>query len=470
MTVTQLFESPAHPDTLQVSDAERIAAGLVPPHSQEAEQSVLGGLMLDNSTWDLIADVLLEEDFFFRHHQLIFRRIALLASQSRPFDVVTLAEVMPDVDEVGGLAYLGNLAKDTPSVANIVAYAEIVAQRAHLRRLILLGFASSREASAPGANAAEVQEQTEQRLFALGQDRKGAEFCNVSAVLGKLIDTIDERFNNPMPVTGVPSGLTDLDTLTSGWQDTDLIIVGARPAMGKTAFLLNCINSALQHAQEKSVQIYSLEMPAEQLMLRLVAIIGRIDATKLKLGQLEDEDWPKLSLAVSTINGYGDRLVIDDQAGLSPTMLRARARRAARRFGKPALILVDYLQLMRCEGKENRANEISEISRSLKALAKEMQCPVIALSQLNRDLEKRPNKRPINADLRDSGAIEQDADVIMFLYRDEYYHPETEFKGIAELIVGKHRNGEVGTVRAAFIAKQTRFENLSAQAWQEMNA
>jgi len=453
-----------------VPNVERVMGGLVPAHSQEAEQAVLGGLMLDNSTWDLIADVLQEEDFFFRPHQLIFRRIALLASQSSPFDVVTLAEVLPEVEEVGGIAYLATLAKDTPSVANIVAYAEIVAERAHLRRLTLFGFGCSRDASTPGAKAAEVQEQAEQRLFALGQDRKGAEFCNVTATLHKLIDTIDERFNNPMSVTGVPSGLNDLDTLTSGWQDADLIIVGARPAMGKTAFLLKCIDSALKHAPNKSVQAYSLEMPADQLILRLIAIIGHIDATKLKSGQLEDEDWPKLTMAVNTLNGYGDRLVIDDQAGLSPTMLRARARRAARRFGPPALILVDYLQMMRCEGQENRANEIAEISRSLKALAKEMKCPVIALSQLNRGLESRPNKRPGLADLRESGAIEQDADVIIFLYRDEYYHPETEFKGIAELIVGKFRNGQVGTVRAAFIAQQTRFENLSAQAWQEMHA
>lgn len=469
MSVVQLLETQAHDDSVHVSDAERVAAGLVPPHSQEAEQSVLGGLMLDNSTWDLIADVLVEEDFFFRPHQLIFRRIALLASQSAPFDVVTLAEVLPEVDEVGGLAYLGTLARDTPSVANIQHYAKIVAERAHLRRLMMLGFRASRDANVPGAKAEEVQEQIEQQLFALGQDRKGAEFCNVSSTLGALIDTIDERFNNPTVVTGVPTGLKDLDVLTSGWQPTDLIILGARPAMGKTSFALNCIDAALQHDLKKTVQVFSLEMPAEQLLLRQLAILGKLDSQKLKLGQLEDEDWSKLTYAVDRINKYGDRLVIDDQAGLTPTLLRARSRRAAKRFGHPALIMVDYLQMMRCEGKENRANEISEISRSLKALAKEMRCPVIALSQLNRDLEKRPNKRPTNADLRDSGAIEQDADVILFLYRDEVYHPDTEFKGIAELIASKHRNGPQGTVRAAFIAQQTRFENLSAQAWQEMN-
>ena len=453
-----------------VPDVERVIGGLVPAHSQEAEQAVLGGLMLDNSTWDLIADVLQEEDFFFRPHQLIFRRIALLAGQSTPFDVVTLSEVLPEVEEVGGIAYLATLAKDTPSVANIVAYAEIVAERAHLRRLTLLGYSCSREASTPGAKAAEVQEQVEQQLFALGQDRKGgAEFCNVPAVLGKLIDTIDERFNNPTPVTGVPTGLTDLDTLTSGWQDTDLIIVGARPGMGKTSFLLNCIDAALQRDLQKSVQVFSLEMPAEQLLLRQLAILGKLDAQKLKLGQLEDEDWSKLTYAVDRINKYGNRLVIDDQAALTPTQLRARARRAAKRFGHPAAIFVDYLQMMQCSGKENRANEITAITGSLKGLAKEMRCPVIALSQLNRELEKRANKRPINADLRDGGSIEQDADVILFLYRDEYYHPETEHKGIAELILGKHRSGPLGTVYAAFIAQQTRFENLNAQVWREMN-
>ncbi|KUM43699.1 replicative DNA helicase [Pseudomonas sp. EpS/L25] len=455
---------------LVLPDIERVAGGLVPAHSQEAEQAVLGGLMLDNSTWDMIADVLQEEDFFFRPHQLIFRRIALLAGQSSPFDVVTLAEVLPEVEEVGGIAYLATLAKDTPSVANIVAYAEIVAERAHLRRLTLFGFGCSREASTPGAKAAEVQEQVEQQLFALSQDRKGAEFCNVPAALDKLIDTIDERFNNPTLVTGVPTGLTDLDTLTSGWQDTDLIIVGARPGMGKTSFLLNCIDAALQRDLQKSVQVFSLEMPAEQLLLRQLAILGKLDAQKLKLGRLEDEDWTKLTYAVDRINKYGDRLVIDDQAAVTPTQLRARSRRAAKRFGHPAAIFVDYLQMMQCSGKENRANEISAITSSLKGLAKEMRCPVIALSQLNRELEKRANKRPINADLRDGGSIEQDADVILFLYREEYYHPETEHKGTAELILGKHRSGPLGTVYAAFIAQQTRFENLNAQVWREMQS
>ncbi|APQ10972.1 replicative DNA helicase [Pseudomonas oryzihabitans] len=455
---------------LVLPDIELVAGSLVPAHSQEAEQAVLGGLMLDNSTWDLIADVLQEEDFFYRPHQLIFRRIALLASQSSPFDVVTLAEVLPEVQEVGGIAYLATLAKDTPSVANIVAYAEIVAERAHLRRLTLFGFGCSREASTPGAKAAEIQDQAEHQLFALGQDRKASQFCDVPATLGKLIDTIDYRFNNPTPVTGVPSGLTDLDTLTSGWQDTDLIIVGARPGMGKTSFMLNCIDAALQHDLQKTVQLFSLEMPADQLLLRNLAILGKLDAQKLKLGQLEDEDWTKLTYAVDRLNKYGDRLVIDDTAGLTPTQLRARSRRAAKRYGPPALIMVDYLQLMQCAGKENRANEIGAITGALKGLAKEMRCPVIALSQLNRELERRPNKRPINADLRDGGSIEQDADVIVFLYRDEYYHPETEHKGIAEVIISKHRQGPLGTVYAAFIASQTRFENLGAQAWREMQS
>ncbi|EKB4875749.1 replicative DNA helicase [Pseudomonas aeruginosa] len=438
---------------------------LTPPHSVEAEQGVLGGLMLDNAAWDIVGDQLQKEDFFRHEHRLIFTAISELAAKDAPFDVVTVSEAIEDLPEAGGLAYLGQLADNTPSVANIEAYAQIVRDRAHLRQLMSLGHHCTRTASNHQANPSEVQEEIEQKLFALGQDQHKSDFVDINKGLAKIVDTIDYRFNNNVTVTGVPTGLKDLDELSGGLQKSDLIIVGARPSMGKTSFALNLIDAALQSDQQKSVQVYSMEMPAEQLLFRLAALLGHLDLGKLMKGQLQEEDWPRLSLAIQRINDYGSRLVINDQSNLTPTELRAKVRRAARKYGHPVLILVDYLQLMRCPGLENRATEISEISRSLKALAKEMDCPVVALSQLNRGLENRPNKRPNSADLRESGAIEQDADVIMFVYRDEVYHPNTEAKGIAEIIIGKYRNGPIGTVHTAFIANQTRFADL-APTWQ----
>lgn len=438
-----------------------------PPHSTEAEQGVLGGLMLDNNTWDLIADLLVPEDFFKREHRLIFQVIASLAEKDHPFDIVTVSESMSQPEEVGGLAYLGDLARNTPSVANIERYAEIVRNRSHLRSLMSLGYQCSRDAAESTAVATDVQESIEQQLFALAQNRTRSDFVDVNQALGAVINKIDEHFNGNVTVTGVPSGIDDLDEMTSGFQPTDLIILAGRPSMGKTALALKFVHAALRQCSDnESVQVYSIEMPAQALLFRLISSIGHVDLTKLLKGKLEDEDWPKLTNAVHQLNGFGDRLVIDDGSSLTPPALRAKARRASRRFGKPKLILIDYLQLMSAVGEENRNNEISVISRSLKALGKEMDCPVIALSQLNRSVEGRPNKRPVNADLRESGAIEQDADVIMFVYRDEYYHPESEHKGIAEIIIGKQRQGPVGFARAAFIPQQTRFENLAPASWQ----
>lgn len=440
---------------------------LSPPYSVEAEQGVLGGLLLDNSTWDLVADKLEASDFFRQEHRLLFQTMTGLAGKSIPFDVVTVHNALEEPAETGGLAYLGELAKNTPSVANIKHYAHIVRNRSQLRQLMSLGFQCSREATDPQASAADVQESIEQKLFALGEDKGTAEFVNINKCLMTVVEQIDQHFNNNVSVTGVPTGLADLDEITSGFQEADLIIVGARPSMGKTSLALNFIDAALQSRLERSVQVFSVEMPAKALLYRLMAILGHLDLGKLLKGKLDEDDWPKLTAAVARIDSYGERLVIDDSSGLTPAGLRAKSRRAARRFGHPSLILVDYLQLMRCPDQENRANEISAITQSLKALAKEMSCPVVALSQLNRELERRPNKRPINADLRDSGAIEQDADLILFVYRDEVYQPQTEFKGIAELIIGKHRNGPIGTVRTVFIPHQTRFSNLSANTgWQ----
>ncbi|MBD8739111.1 replicative DNA helicase [Pseudomonas fluorescens] len=444
---------------------------LSPPHSVEAEQGVLGGLLLDNNAWDLVADKLDYSDFFRHDHRLLFGTIASLADKAIPFDIVTVHDALENPDEAGGLAYLGELAKNTPSVANIEHYAFIVRNRSQLRQLMTLGYQCSREATDPQADATEVQESIEQQLFALGEGKSASEFVNINKCLTAVVEQIDEHFNGDVAVTGVPSGLDDLDEMTSGFQEADLIILGARPSMGKTSLALNFVDTALQAKPDRTVQVFSMEMPAKALLYRLMAILGHLDLGKLLKGKLDDEDWPKLTSAVSRINSYGERLVIDDSSGLTPGAIRTKSRRAARRFGHPSLILIDYMQLMRCPGQENRANEISAISQALKALAKEMNCPVVALSQLNRELERRPNKRPINADLRDSGAIEQDADLIMFVYRDEKYHPETEHKGIAEIIIGKARNGPTGTVRTAFIPHQTRFANLSANSgWQGAHA
>ncbi|HEX8592770.1 MAG TPA: replicative DNA helicase [Pseudomonas sp.] len=433
----------------------------VPPHSLEAEQAILGGLMLDNKTWHLIADQIRAEDFYRNDHRMIFKAIADLADRSEPFDIITISEALEGTPGSGGLGYICELAKNTPSVANIEAYARVVADRGHLRRLISIGHDQIRIASQPSANAQETHEQCEQALFALGQRSSKVEFRPIADVLSKVIDQIDHNFNSGEALTGLPSDLPDLDEVTAGFQPSDLIIVAGRPSMGKTALALNWVAPALRARPQHSVQIYSLEMPADKLVYRLLAGMGRIDLGRLLKGQLEDEDWSKLSTAVAKLQQFTDRLMIDDTASISPADLRARARRAAKKYGPPALILVDYLQLMRCPGMENRTLEIGEISRSLKALAKEHNCPVVALSQLNRELERRPNKRPVNADLRESGAIEQDADLIMFVYRDEVYHPESELQGIAELIIGKHRNGPIGTVRTAFIAQETRFAPLA---------
>ncbi|WP_397453182.1 replicative DNA helicase [Pseudomonas sp. NA-150] len=436
---------------------------LMPPHSIEAEQGVIGGLMLDNQAWELIADTLAPADFFKREHRLIYQAIEALATNDSPFDVVTVAETLAEVEEVGGLAYLSELAKNIPSVANIGAYADIVRERAHLRHLIMLGHECSRSASAPQAKSVDVQDSFEQKLFALGQGQTPNTFVDVNDALMKVLEQVDYNFNYGTGVTGVPSGLTALDEKTGGFQDADLVIVAARPSMGKTSFALNVVDTVLQQDQGNTVQIYSLEMPAQALMYRMLAILGKLDVADLMRGKLEDEDWPKLTAAVAKINSYRDRLIVDDSSGLTPSALRSRVRRAARRYGKPRLIMIDYLQLMQCSGKENRNLEIAAISAALKAIAKEFDCPVMALSQLNRSLENRADKRPHNGDLRESGALEQDADLILFIYRDEVYHPDTADQGIAELILGKHRNGPTGVVRTAFIPAHTRFADLDAK-------
>jgi len=441
------------------------AALKVPPHSIEAEQAVLGGLMLDNNAWERVLDQVSDGDFYRHDHRLIFRAVHKLADANQPFDVVTLHEQLDKEglsSQVGGLAYLAELAKNTPSVANIKAYAAIIRERATLRQLISISTDIADNAFNPqGRNAEEILDDAERQIFQIAEARpKTGGPVGVNELLTMAIDRIDTLFNSDSDITGVSTGFTDLDEKTSGLQPADLIIVAGRPSMGKTTFAMNLVENAVLRT-DKAVLVFSLEMPGESLIMRMLSSLGRIDQTKVRSGQLDDDDWPRLTSAVNLLNDR--KLFIDDTAGISPSEMRARTRRLAREHGEIAMIMVDYLQLMQIPGSagDNRTNEISEISRSLKALAKEFNCPVIALSQLNRSLEQRPNKRPVNSDLRESGAIEQDADVIMFVYRDEVYHPETEHKGVAEIIIGKQRNGPIGFVRLAFIGKYTRFENLA---------
>ena len=446
--------------------ADNVEALKVPPYSVTAEQSVIGALMLDKQAWDKVADVLIEDDFYRRDHQLIYRAIKLLAEKQSPLDVITLSETLEQLgwlEECGGLAYLATLAKETPSAANIVAYAEIVREKSVLRQLISSGGDIADLAYHPqGRQTIELIEAAEQRVFHIADQyrRKGTGFSPIKPLLAKAIDRIEMLFQKEGHITGASSGFNDFDEMTSGLQPSDLIIVAGRPSMGKTTFAMNLVENAVLRT-DKAVLVFSLEMPGESLIMRMLSSLGRIDQTKVRSGQLDDDDWPRLTSAVNLLNDR--KLFIDDTAGISPSEMRARTRRLAREHGEIAMIMVDYLQLMQIPGSagDNRTNEISEISRSLKALAKEFNCPVIALSQLNRSLEQRPNKRPVNSDLRESGAIEQDADVIMFVYRDEVYHPETEHKGVAEIIIGKQRNGPIGFVRLAFIGKYTRFENLA---------
>ncbi|MEW5250802.1 replicative DNA helicase [Microbulbifer discodermiae] len=458
------------------------------PHSVEAEQSVLGGLMLDSSRLDSVAEQLGEEDFFVAGHRSIFAVMAQLAEAEQPLDIVTLAEALASREllaEVGGAAYLAELAENTPSAANIVAYAKIVRERSMLRQLIAAAGEISRTSFNPGGLAsADLLQMAERRVAEIAEGRtKEGGFLGVDALLKKTVERIDELFKSEGDLTGLSTGLTELDQRTSGWQPGELVVVAARPSMGKTALALNFAEKAML-SQDRPTLVFSMEMPAESLIMRMLSSIGRIDQTRIRNGKLQEEDWPKLSGAVQKMRGRP--LYIDDTPALSPSEVRARTKRTLRDHANmlmrenprlsheeadarslPALIMLDYLQLMQVKGaSEGRTQEISEISRSLKSLAKEYDCPVIALSQLNRGVEQRPNKRPMNSDLRESGAIEQDADVILFIYRDEYYNEDSPDKGMAELIIGKQRNGEIGTCRAAFVGKFTRFDNLAPEYYQ----
>ena len=441
---------------------------LQPPHSVEAEQSVLGGLMLDNERWDEVTTQISAQDFFISAHRTIYSHMQTLIEQGKPIDLITLSESLEQqeqLEQVGGFAYLAVLSKNTPSAANIIPYAQYIASYGELRQLLLLGNELSDRAGQPRSNVSDVLAFAEQKLFAIAQSHQDGGLTDISACFDNVLAGIAQRYEAERgSLSGTPSGLEQLDALTCGFQPADLIIAAARPSVGKTAFALTLCVNALMLRPTQPVQIYSMEMSAEQLLLRFVSLIGRISQTRLRSGDLSDDDWQQIGLSASILmNDWKDRLLLDDSGILTPSLLRSRARRSLRQYGLPSLIVVDYLQLMRSGGAENRNQEISTISRSLKALAKELNCPVLALSQLNRALESRLNKRPCNADLRDSGSIEQDADVILFLYRDELYDPNTLDRGIAEVIVSKQRNGPIGTVRTRFISDQARFESLSQQ-------
>lgn len=439
----------------------------VPPHSIEAEQSVLGGLLLDNAAWDRIADFVAAEDFYRYDHRIIFQHIVKLINETKPADVITVYEAMSTsgkAEEVGGLSYLNALAQNTPSAANIRRYAEIVRDRGILRKLITVSDEISGDAFHPqGKNVKQMLDEAESKIFAIAEEgaRGSQGFMEIQPLLAQVVERIDELYNrdSASDITGVPTGFIDLDKMTSGLQPGDLIIVAGRPSMGKTAFSINmgenvAIDSGLP------VAVFSMEMGGAQLAMRMLGSVGRLDQHRLRTGRLIDEDWPRLTHAIQKMNDA--QFYIDETPALSSIELRARSRRLARQCGKLGLIIVDYLQLMSGNGGnsgENRASEISEISRSLKGLAKELNCPVIALSQLNRALEQRPNKRPLMSDLRESGAIEQDADVILFIYRDEVYNLDSADKGTAEIIIGKQRNGPIGSIRLAFQGQFTRFDN-----------
>ena len=436
----------------------------MPPHSIDAEQAVLGGLMLDPYALEKILDLLSYTDFYRRDHQLIFKAISELSEKSKPYDAVTLGdwfEAHALADQVGGTPYLVELAQTTPSAANIRAYAEIVRDKSVLRSLIEVGTQIAEDGFAPGnRETPDLLAEAEQRVFKIAdQNRSGRkDMVSLKEAMKEAFEILQVRYESQGTVTGLPTGFTDFDEMTAGLQPSDLIVLAARPAMGKTTLALNMAEYAALKSK-KAVVIFSMEMSASQLAFRLISSIGRINAGRLKTGQLEDEDWSRVTMAMKMLSE--SKIFIDDEPALSPAKLLSKARRLKREHDL-GLVVVDYLQLMQVPGNsENRATEISEISRSLKALAKELNLPVIALSQLNRGLESRTDKRPVMSDLRESGAIEQDADIILFIYRDDYYNKDSNDKGLAEVLISKHRNGATGTVKLKFFGEYTRFDNLA---------
>ncbi len=445
----------------------------LPPHSIEAEQSVLGGLLLEASALDKIADLMTDDDFYRHEHRLIYRQVVRLSELAKPVDVITVAEALEiagELEKVGGLPYLGNLAQNVPSAANIRRYGEIVRERSIMRKLVEVGTDIASSAYNPaGRDAAQLLDEAEGKVLKIAEagSRGKQGFMAMPPLLTQVVERIETLYgrDNQSDVTGTATGFTDLDRMTSGLQAGELIIVAGRPSMGKTAFSINIAeNVALD--SKLPVAIFSMEMGASQLAMRMLGSVGKLNQHDLRTGRLQDDDWGRLTHALGKLNDAP--IHIDESAALSAMEVRARSRRLHRQNGGLGLIVVDYLQLMSSsasKASENRATEISEISRSLKALAKELSVPVVALSQLNRSLEQRPNKRPVMSDLRESGAIEQDADLILFIYRDEVYNSDSPDKGKAEIIIGKQRNGPIGKVELAFRGEYTRFDNLVSSGY-----
>lgn len=460
----------------------------IAPHSIEAEQAVLGGIMLNNEYWDSVAERVQATDFYTNAHKLIFEQMTEQVRAGQPIDIITLDQALKNrgiLQDVGGFAYLAELSKNTPSVANILAYADIVSERAIRRELISAGNKIAEISYNPkGMSVKDVLDEAERAVFHIAEKRTSSDEGpkRVDDILIETIQRIDilSKSKNNGGVTGVSTGFIDLDKRTAGLQPSDLIIVAARPSMGKTTFAMNlCENASLLDIEQtdeqgnivrvpnKPVLIFSLEMPADQIMMRMFASLSRVDQTRIRTGQIDDDDMARIGSTVAMLQ-QRNNIYIDDSSGLTPTELRSRARRVYRDNGGLSLIMVDYLQLMRAPGfADNRTLEIAEISRSLKALAKELEVPVVALSQLNRSLEQRADKRPVNSDLRESGSIEQDADLIMFIYRDEVYHDNSELKGVAEIIIGKQRNGPIGRVPLTFHGQHSRFDNYAGNAYRE---
>jgi replicative DNA helicase len=466
------------------------------PHSMEAEQAVIGGLMLKNDAFDSISEILAETDFYSRDHQLIYTAMSRLAADDQPFDPITLAESLQNSNElvtVGGAEYLVDLASNTTSSANIKSYTQIVLERSIVRQLISASSEIVRKGYNPlGWDSAKLLAEAESRLQEIIENRpKKGGFKEVNSLIKEAVDRLDELIKNGSDITGLSTGFSDLDTMTSGWQKSDLVIIAGRPSMGKTAFAMNMVEHATLN-QDRPVLVFSLEMPANQLIIRMLSSIGKIDQTRMRSGNLVEDDWPRLSSAAQRLKDKP--LFIDDSAGITPLEMRNRIKQFTRerveqlrqkwhqehgadvpadseslyKQAQPGMIMVDYLQLMNgSSSAEGRVQEISQISRELKGLARDYECPMIALSQLSRNVEQRPNKRPVNADLRESGAIEQDADVIAFIYRDEVYNEDSPDKGVAEIIIGKQRNGPIGTCRLMFMGKYTRFENLASDHFAE---